>query len=247
MERPLSIPTYSQSIDLFAEDYADPANETTNGDPTKRESADSSTSNGTEDRTSFGTTASSTSSNGVISVAKQPPDPVDVMEVSDNELRQEISNLRDLRRRSVTVTNGIDPDLPHERTQSTRRELSSDDPSHLFWVPAGVHPEIAPQEFKEFLRTHARKNSIKREGDLSRKKSMLSQQYRPMENDGVGQQTKVSTRRKKTRMGGPEMTLADLQKLEELAEEATESDDPTKLRTILRRSLSLNISPQAGK
>lgn len=42
---------------------------------------------------------------------------------------------------------------------------------------------------------------------------------------------------------GPQLTISDLQKLEELAEEASQSDDPSKLRTILRRSLSLNIAP----
>lgn len=29
------------------------------------------------------------------------------------------------------------------------------DPSHLFWVPASVHPEISPSHFREFLQEHA--------------------------------------------------------------------------------------------
>src|ERR1700678_2410086 len=42
---------------------------------------------------------------------------------------------------------------------------------------------------------------------------------------------------------GPQLTISDLQKLEELAEEASVKDDPSRLRNVLRRSLSLNLSP----
>ena len=44
----------------------------------------------------------------------------------------------------------------------------------------------------------------------------------------------------------PQLTINDLQKLEELAEEASKSDDPSKLRSILRRSLSMNIAPSGA-
>ncbi|KAJ3996763.1 hypothetical protein F5050DRAFT_1807459 [Lentinula boryana] len=140
----------------------------------------------------------------------------------------------------------------------------TDDPFHLFWVPASVHPEIAPAEFREFLREHSRSPppadgapvirsgsfSSLSSGGLDRKKSMLSRQYRPSENDGVEEQEErivPLSRTRSTRYGnqGPQLTISDLQKLEELAEEASESDDPSKLRNILRRSLSLNISPTA--
>ena len=36
--------------------------------------------------------------------------------------------------------------------------------------------------------------------------------------------------------GAPQLSISDLQKLEELAEEAAQSDDPSKLRSVLRRS-----------
>ncbi|KAJ4473858.1 hypothetical protein J3R30DRAFT_736965 [Lentinula aciculospora] len=143
-------------------------------------------------------------------------------------------------------------------------ENPADDPFHLFWVPASVHPEIAPAEFREFLREHSRSPPpvdgapVSRSGSLSslssgalgRKKSMLSRQYRPSENDGVEDQEErivPLSRTRSTRYGnqGPQLTISDLQKLEQLAEEASESDDPSKLRNILRRSLSLNISPTA--
>ncbi|KAF9052305.1 hypothetical protein BDZ89DRAFT_1056663 [Hymenopellis radicata] len=138
----------------------------------------------------------------------------------------------------------------------------ADDPFHLFWVPASVHPEIAPAEFRAFLKEHARNpppsdGGPSRSSSLSssssllgRKRSMLSRQYRPSENDGVGDEEEqiVPLRRNRTSMynkQGPQLTISDLQRLEELAEEASESDDPSKLRSILRRSLSFNVSPTA--
>jgi hypothetical protein len=137
----------------------------------------------------------------------------------------------------------------------------ADDPFHLFWVPAGLHPEIAPAEFRAFLKEHARSPlsadeistqdgpsafSLSSSSSLSRKKSMLSRQYRPSEHDGVENEEVISLKRNRSSLytnRGPQLTINDLQKLEELAEEASESDDPSKLRTVLRRSLSMNISP----
>lgn len=134
----------------------------------------------------------------------------------------------------------------------------ADDPSHLFWVPASLHPEIAPAEFRAFLKEHARSppnsdasdspqrsNSVSSSSSLARKSSMLSRQYKPRENDGVEEENVVPLRRNRSSFYAdrvPQFTMDDLQRLEELAEEATESDDPSKLRTMLRRSLSVNAS-----
>ncbi|KAF8159644.1 hypothetical protein B0H34DRAFT_796869 [Crassisporium funariophilum] len=139
----------------------------------------------------------------------------------------------------------------------------SDDPFHLFWVPASLHPEIAPAEFRAFLKEHARSpsessddsprstspSSLSSSASLSRKRSMLSRQYRPKANDGVEDENIVPLKRNRSLLyptnQGPQLTISDLQKLEELAEEASESDDPSRLRNVLRRSLSLNLSPSA--
>lgn len=76
---------------------------------------------------------------------------------------------------------------------------------------------------------------------------MLSRQYKPAPNDGVGEEEDdevVPLRRNRTSYASvPQLTINDLQKLEELAEEASKSDDPSKLRSVLRRSLSMNIAP----
>ncbi|KAF8817530.1 hypothetical protein BYT27DRAFT_7074637 [Phlegmacium glaucopus] len=141
----------------------------------------------------------------------------------------------------------------------------ADDPFHLFWVPASLHPEIAPAEFRAFLKEHARSpsdaletsegspspSSLSSSSSLNRRKSMLSRQYRPKHNDGVEEEEENVVPLKRNRSllypinPGPQLTISDLQKLEELAEEASASDDPSKLRNVLRRSLSMNLSPSA--
>ena len=204
------------------------------------------------------------------------------MQPSQLEIQREVEALRDIRRRS-TIQGGpgsliLDPDLPNEGSQSQAAYWSpnddssssshesnldnssieaQDDPFHLFWVPARVHPELAPKEFREFLKEHARSDSTpptrsnsigSATSALGRKKSMLSRQYSPSANDGVGEEEEkvVPLRRNRSsymNANVPQLTINDLQKLEELAEEASESDDPTRLRSVLRRSLSLNIAP----
>ena len=133
---------------------------------------------------------------------------------------------------------------------------AGEDAFHLFWVPASLHPELAPGEFQSFLKEHARAPpeggaSLSRSGSgsssLGRKRSMLSRQYRPREGDGVEKEEDIKPlRRNKSGIyayPGPQLTISDLEKLEQLAEEASKSDDPTKLRSVLRRSLSMNVSP----
>ncbi|KAJ6581420.1 hypothetical protein B0H19DRAFT_1251644 [Mycena capillaripes] len=209
------------------------------------------------------------------------------MEPTEYDIRREVEALRDLRRRSTTPgALTLDPDLPNQNPPSPTSpyrspeagsssrpppdpapstQAPSDDPFHLFWVPASLHPEIAPAEFRAFLKEHARNppsdddsaslqrspSSVSVPSGLGRKKSMLSRQYQPTEGDAAAaDDTVVPLRRNRSIFSsnqnqGPQLTISDLQKLEELAEEASSSDDPAKLRNILRRSLSLNVSPLA--
>ncbi|KAG1792566.1 uncharacterized protein HD556DRAFT_1238998 [Suillus plorans] len=150
----------------------------------------------------------------------------------------------------------------HEGSSSSEeRSVGLDDPFHLFWVPARFHPEIDPGQFSAFLKEHARtpppdggsgplrSNSLSIPSTgLGRKRSMLSRQYKPSENDQVEDEDEkiVPSRPNRTPLANaPQLTISDLQRLETLAEEASKSDDPTKLRNVLRRSLSLNVSPSA--
>ncbi|KAF1953678.1 hypothetical protein CC80DRAFT_494279 [Byssothecium circinans] len=112
-------------------------------------------------------------------------------------LAQELSNLQAIRRMSMDV-NTADPDLPSFKSFSggavPPQHFSEDeDPSKLFWVPARLHPELAPKEFKTFIEEKV--DTIRRRsgdsdslspdgalgrqgssGGLRRKKSMLSRQ-----------------------------------------------------------------------
>ena len=116
-------------------------------------------------------------------------------ESSPAAVAQEMVNLQALRRMSMVDHAAADPDLPSYNASLTMAPTGADDEddaSRLFWVPARIHPELAPKEFKTFLET--RVDQIKRRsgdedmllpiapgrqdsgGGLRRKKSMLSRQ-----------------------------------------------------------------------
>jgi hypothetical protein len=95
----------------------------------------------------------------------------------------------------MDVTVGQDPDLPAFGSAFQMPNMAprgdEDGVSNMFWVPARLHPELAPKEFKSFV--DGRMESMKRRsgeyslspdgmnragsgGGLRRKKSMLSRQ-----------------------------------------------------------------------
>ncbi len=177
-----------------------------------------------------------------------------------------------------------------------------DDPTHLFWVPAHLHPELAPGEFRAFLKSHTqpdgkaedfpasegtseaglafgggsglerrlsamnRRSSLSRDasangnadgGGLGRKRSMLSRQYHPRVNDNVEEEIpplptagplgRSGSNRSSIyggRTGEQNLTLEDLQRLEELADQAAEGGDGDlgRMRNLLRRSLSISTT-----
>ncbi|KAI2610192.1 uncharacterized protein GGS25DRAFT_251575 [Hypoxylon fragiforme] len=154
-----------------------------------------------------------------------------------NDIAQELSNLQALRRMSMDVSNNSDPDLLPFQGMSLMAMPSiapkgddDADPSRLLWVPAGVHPELAPTEFKNFV--EKRVQSMKRRSSestlsvdglersdssgLRRKKSMLSRQIDNV--GGHGAEGYVDgaerlERRKSERgsgQGPPELSLDDL-------------------------------------
>ncbi len=177
-------------------------------------------------------------------------------ESSPAAVAQELSNLQAIRRMSMDV-NAADPDLPTFSTSfgvptvAPSHNSDEDDTSRLFWVPARVHPELAPKEFKSFIQDRVEKirrrsggeDSLSPDspeqqgtsGGLRRKKSMLSRQidtpagYR----DGADRlEKKRSISEKKGRAG----QTPNLQELETLV-----NDPSTLVRTLsidtARRSL----------
>ncbi|KAI9736521.1 MAG: hypothetical protein M1818_006032 [Claussenomyces sp. TS43310] len=178
---------------------------------------------------------------------------------------KELHNLQALRRMSMDVGNTSDPDLPSFQGSSLIPSVAptggddEEDPSRLFWVPARVHPELAPMEFKTFLEN--RVQTIKRRsGELSslspdgaeqagfaagggsslrRKKSMLSRQ---IDNSGgrgaVGYRDGAEQLERKKSLSHrqtPELKISDLQELDELVKDPSKAMQKLTLDTSLRK------------
>ena len=167
-------------------------------------------------------------------------------ESSPAAVAQELSNLQAIRRMSMNVDNA-DPDLPSFNgpfggtvpTVAPGHGTDDDDPSKLFWVPAHLHPELAPKEFKTFA--EERMDKIRRRSDgsdslsvdgidrsgsnassLRRKKSMLSHQIDTKGNYEDGAERLERKRSKGAQVQG-QATVANLSDLEELV------NDPAQL------------------
>ncbi|GAA5833088.1 hypothetical protein JCM11251_006512 [Rhodosporidiobolus azoricus] len=143
----------------------------------------------------------------------------------------------------------------------------------LFWLPASLHPELAPQEFKAFIRDQTRPEALARRSSLSpgtagrgvgRRVSLLRGEYKPRQDDGVGENEEKppgvegvkrtasdggagrGSRNRRSTLNFEELTIKDLQRLEELAAKAeaegvgADADEGERLGRVLRRSLSLN-------
>lgn len=176
---------------------------------------------------------------------------------------QELSNLQALRRMSMDVNAAGDPDLPAFSgsfgmpTVAPTSSDDEDDTSRLFWVPARIHPELAPKEFKSFL--DSRVNSLKRRsgdsslsadgphrhgsgGGLRRKKSMLSKQIDNSGGRGAEGYTDGAERLERKRSSSaqqPDTSVSKLQELEVLV------NDPAKV--IQRLSLDTEQHATGGE
>ncbi|OJD30355.1 telomere silencing protein zds1 protein [Diplodia corticola] len=170
---------------------------------------------------------------------------------------QELSNLQAIRRMSMDV-HGSDPDLPSFGDRppmpaaAPAHEADEDDPSRMFWVPARVHPELAPKEFRTFIEEKVQKHR-RRSGDsdsmlsadglspegssggLRRKKSMLSKQV-----DGPhGYRDGAERLERKRSQASDHAHMPTLHQLE-----AVEEDDPAQLirRMSLRDSMDSGVA-----
>ncbi|KAM0786275.1 hypothetical protein ACM66B_001755 [Microbotryomycetes sp. NB124-2] len=168
------------------------------------------------------------------------------------------------------------PPVPSPVETPTATSTPNDAPplsSHnLFWLPASLHPELAPREFKAFIREQTRPDALERRtssslalspgtrqsGRLDKRKSMLRGEYKPSSDDGVPEHqsnergkglartASDGSRRTSGRYEFKELTISDLQKLEQLAAKAEAEaaaageGEGERLGRMLRRSLSLN-------
>ncbi|KAL8736743.1 MAG: hypothetical protein Q9166_000109 [cf. Caloplaca sp. 2 TL-2023] len=166
-------------------------------------------------------------------------------ESNPEAVAQELSNLQALRRMSMNANTAGDPDLPSFNSSfgipnaPPSGKADEDDSARLFWVPARIHPELAPTEFKTFI--DSKVNSIKRRsgdgslspdglqrngsgGGLRRKKSMLSRQIDNSGGRGAeGYQDGAERLDRKKSLSGAETLntgISNLQDLEELVNDS---------------------------
>ncbi|KAL9121225.1 MAG: hypothetical protein Q9187_002220 [Circinaria calcarea] len=176
---------------------------------------------------------------------------------------QELSNIQTLRRMSMDV-NRDTVDFPTFSSNLSMPNVApsgnadEDDPARLYWVPASVHPELAPKQFQSFL--NSRVNAIRRRsgdstlsvndparqgssGGLRRKKSMLSRQIDNSEGKGADGYLDGAERldRKRSLSGQevPNTGIPNLQELEVLV------NDPAKV--IQRLSLDAEQNAPGGE
>ena len=185
-------------------------------------------------------------------------------ESSPNAVAQELNNLAALRRMSMDVNASGDPDLPSFPSNvgiPTAPPLGADpdDTARLYWVPASVHPELAPMEFKTFLDKKVK--SLKRKSDgktsvsdglspidtnsskLNRRKSMLSRQIDNSGGRGAEGYTDGAERlERKKSQSGEEVMNNGIQNLQELEVLVNEPD-----KVIQRLSLETGLERTSGE
>jgi hypothetical protein len=161
----------------------------------------------------------------------------------------------------MDVTATGDPDLPAFSgipTIAPSASADEDDSSRLFWVPARIHPELAPKEFKSFLESKAEQikrrsgelsqfssassqESISPGSSLRRKKSMLSRQIDNRDGkagDGYTDGAERLERKRSLKQNGvDEPTEPNLLELEALV------NDPRRLQ---RLSLTESVQKAQG-
>ena len=163
-------------------------------------------------------------------------------------VQQELSNLQALRRMSMDASTTSDPDLPGFNLSTFTAPTGGDDDNdarRLFWVPARLHPELAPEGWKAFVEAKVKEirspggqnNSLLSVGGsqspaLRRKKSMLSKQI-----DNTGGKAAEGyedgaerLERRRSQNGSPMLKVSDLENL---------VNDPS---SLLRK---LSVSPAA--
>lgn len=167
-------------------------------------------------------------------------------ESSPAAVAQELSNLQALRRMSMDVNAAGDPDLPSFNSSfgippaAPTGSSDEDEKARMFWVPARLHPELAPTEFQTFLNNKVESikrrsgdfslspDSLQRQGSgggLKRKKSMLSRQ---IDNSGgrgaIGYRDGADVLERKKSLSGAETLNAGISSLSDLEELVSDSD-----------------------
>lgn len=202
----------------------------TNGQQNRPPLIKSSSFDRDKDSTNSSSTTSSRSdlSPGQTATASFPLNNVDY-ESNPAAVVHELDNLAAIRRMSMDAGATGDPDFPSFDSESSVPSLppspsaDENDASRLFWVPARLHPELAPTEFKSFLESKA--EQIKRRsgdfsslgqgqgGGIQRRSSTLSKQI-----DSPNDFTDGAERLQRKRSDSPRSSSPNLQDLETLVD-----------------------------
>ncbi|KAI8886048.1 hypothetical protein K501DRAFT_331484 [Backusella circina FSU 941] len=110
--------------------------------------------------------------------------------------------------------------------------ISTSNPSHLFWVPASQHPEISPAEFQKYVETHGL--NIKEKGAKQRQ-SVLSVSFTP--GDDLVEESTSSNDNEMER----KMALDALERMNNIRVNSEQSLDEPNKKLLLRRSVSLHF------
>ncbi|CAG8607076.1 7041_t:CDS:2 [Ambispora gerdemannii] len=231
--------TITQEQENANEDYK----RTSTDSVTSTQTTDTTSSIGSINETSDGITENTTTTIPELT-ATAPESPVEIRVTSPGVVETT------LKRRSIMGGNGgsDDDDLldPGIRVQNDAAEeelhIETDDPSHLFWVPAHLHPEIAPNEFRKWLQNHAKDGFNAGPGSLRRRKSTLSHQYIPPENGDVEDEDSSRIVAKIAKKNENPVDGFDWESYGASEGNISPTSESSKLN-ILRRSLSLNLTP----
>ena len=179
-------------------------------------------------------------------------------ESSPAAVAQELSNLQALRRMSMDVSAAGDPDLPSFNSSfgipsaAPTGASEEDDKARMFWVPARLHPELAPTEFQTFLNNKVESikrrsgdfslspDSLQRQGSgggLRRKKSMLSRQIDNSGGRGAdGYRDGAEVLERKKSLSGAETLNAGISNLSDLEVLVNDSE-------AIKQRLSIDTGP----
>ena len=186
-------------------------------------------------------------------------------ESNPNAIAQELNNLSALRRMSMDVNASGDPDLPSFNSNFTipaapPANTDPDDSARLYWVPASVHPELAPMEFKTFLDTKVKslkRRSEEKQGALSpngsqkdgssaslrRRKSMLSRQIDNTDGRGAdGYQDGAERLDRRRSQSSGEILSSGISNLQDLETLVSEPD-----KIIQRLSMESGVENISGE
>ncbi|GAN07153.1 hypothetical protein MAM1_0150c06646 [Mucor ambiguus] len=122
--------------------------------------------------------------------------------------------------------------------------IATANPSHLFWVPASQHPEIAPAEFEKYVDAHGlmiRKKSVKR------RQSVLSVYFTASDHQKLMEECDTAEAEKDRQAALSALeSKYHAHKQSSESEEEEEEEDTKKRKTMLRRSVSLHLPTTGG-